>query len=97
MPWQQGNSGIAGHRDTLFWPLQHVRAGDRVRLETPRGDFEYVVTDTRIVEPTAVSVLAPTRVPSLTLMTCYPFRWIGSAPQRFIVRAERVEGKTATR
>lgn len=88
-PWAAGNSAIAGHRDTLFRPLRNVRPDDLVRVVTPRGDFEYHVTHTAIVMPSDVSVLLPTEQPALTLVTCYPFNYIGSAPKRFIVQATR--------
>jgi sortase A len=91
LPGASGNVALAGHRDTFFRPLKDVRKGDTVHLTTPEGRFTYVVKDTRIVKPTDVSVLAPTTTPTLTLVTCYPFNYIGSAPDRFIVRAERLE------
>lgn len=87
-PWQSGNVVMAGHRDTFFRPLEHLRDGDEIRMTTMRGTFEYRVTSTEIVEPTDVSVLAPTRVPSLTLVTCYPFVYVGRAPHRFIIHAQ---------
>jgi len=90
MPWEHGNSAVAAHRDTLFRPLEHVKAGDVVRMRTTRGDFEYRVKSTKIVEPDDVSVLSAAGADALTLITCYPFRFVGHAPQRFIVRAERV-------
>jgi sortase A len=89
MPWHEGNSALAGHRDTCFRPLQHVRVGDEVRVSTVRGDFRYHVRDTMVVSPNDVWVLDPTDRPTLTLITCYPFRYIGNAPRRLIVRAER--------
>lgn len=87
LPGEPGNAALAGHRDTFFRALEDVRAGDRILVETPSGPFEYVVRDTRVVEPTDVSVLDPTPERTLTLVTCYPFQFIGTAPQRFIVRA----------
>jgi sortase A len=89
LPWQAGNSVLAAHRDTDFRPLEGIRQGDVVRFHTAEGAIEYVVRETRIVEPTEVSVLRPTEQSMLTLITCYPFTFIGSAPHRFIVRAER--------
>jgi sortase A len=91
-PWESGNSAIAAHRDGLFRPLKNIRRGDVVRLYTPRGTLEYRVDETKIVRPTDLSVLAPRRSDSLTLITCYPFNYVGSAPQRFIVHAERTGG-----
>lgn len=91
MPWQNGNVAFAAHRDTLFRPLKNIRINDEVRVVTARGEFLYRVRKTQIVDPEDVSVLAPTARPSLTLITCYPFSFVGHAPQRFIVQAERVE------
>jgi sortase A len=88
LPWETGNSAFAGHRDQHFRPLKKIRIGDDIRLVTPRGTLSYVVTQTFIVNPDEVWVLAPTRGRELTLITCYPFSFIGHAPQRFIVKAE---------
>jgi len=91
LPWQRyGNVGLAAHRDGLFRRLEHVRLNDEVRLVTPRGEYHYRVTRTHIVDPDDVWVLAPTPHPTITLITCYPFAFIGNAPQRFIVQAELV-------
>jgi sortase A len=87
LPGEPGNSAIAGHRDTLFRKLQDVRVGDRIAVTRPAGTAYFTVRDTRVVAPTDVSVLAPTEGPTLTLVTCYPFRYIGPAPNRFVVRA----------
>jgi len=65
-----------------------VHTGDVVSVATPRGSYRYVVTSTRVVNPDDVSVLNPTSEPTLTLVTCYPFTYIGNAPYRFIVRAQ---------
>lgn len=91
LPGDAGNVALAAHRDTFFGPLQWAREGDRIRLRTPDGDFNYVVRETSIVEPTDLSVLAPTSGATLTLITCYPFNYVGPAPQRFIVRAEAAD------
>jgi sortase A len=96
MPWQEGNSALAGHRDTLFRPLQHVRVGDELRVSTASGDFQYQVRETMVVDPNDVWVLAPTDRPTLTLITCHPFSYVGTAPRRFIVRAERTTTATPT-
>ena len=88
LPWAQGNSVLAAHRDTHFRPLRDIRQGDLVRLKTRKGVFEYSVKDTMIVAPTDVWVMAPSEERRLTLITCYPFNYVGSAPQRFIVTAE---------
>lgn len=94
-PWEHGNSAIAAHRDGLFRPLKDVRVGDQLQVRTPHGDLRYRVTGTKIVKPTDLSVLAPTDGPTLTLITCYPFYFVGSAPERFIVQAARVDGYDA--
>jgi sortase A len=92
LPGQPGNVGIAGHRDTFFRPLRNIRMNDIVVLATTGGSYRYRVTSTKVVLPDAVGVLAPTPAESLTLVTCYPFYYVGSAPNRFIVRAKRVSG-----
>lgn len=86
-PGEAGNVVLAAHRDTFFRPLEHVRQGDLIHLKTVSGSFAYRVETISIVEPTQTEVLAPTEEPVLTLVTCYPFRFIGPAPKRFIVRA----------
>jgi sortase A len=90
-PGAAGNSGIAGHRDGFFRGLKDVRVGDPIELETPGAVHHYRVARTWIVEPEDVSVLDPTETPAVTLVTCYPFYFVGSAPQRFIVRAVRID------
>ena len=97
LPWQEGNSALAAHRDTLFRPLRSVRLGDVLRLKTPHGDFDYQVRETLIVKPQDVWVLDPTPVTTLTLISCWPFDYIGHAPERFIVRAERIQTVVASR
>jgi sortase A len=89
-PGSEGNVGIAGHRDGYFRGLKDIAVGDAIELETLAGTERFAITDLHIVDPSDVWVLAPTEVPSITLVTCYPFYFVGSAPQRFIVRAERV-------
>ena len=89
LPWQDGNSALAAHRDTFFRPLAGIRRDDVIRFSTADAEFEYVVKEMMIVEPTAVAVLDPTTTATLTLITCYPFDYVGPAPNRFIVRAER--------
>lgn len=86
-PGDAGNVAFAAHRDTFFRPLKRIRVGDRIRVSTPERDFDYVVSETRVVAPDDVSVLASTSESALTLITCYPFDMTGSAPDRFIVRA----------
>jgi sortase A len=90
LPWHEGNSALAAHRDAIFRPLRGVRLGDILRLKTPHGDFDYRVRDTLIVKPEDVWVLDPTPGTTLTLISCWPFDYIGHAPERFIVRAERI-------
>ena len=88
LPGDPGNAAFAAHRDTFFRPLRRIHEGDVVSVTTPRGRYRYLVTSTRVVDPNDVSVLDPTPEPTLTLVTCYPFTYIGSAPYRFIVRGE---------
>ena len=84
---EEGNVGIAGHRDGFFRGLRDVSAGDSIDLVTPKGIESYVVDRVLIVNPSDTSVLQPRAGPSLTLVTCYPFYFVGSAPQRYIVQA----------
>lgn len=86
-----GNVGIAAHRDSFFRGLKDIREDDTIELTTLEGTFRYEVEWTKIVKPEDTSVLAPTGDASLTLVTCYPFYYVGSAPKRFIVRARRIE------
>ncbi len=86
-PGARGNSGLAGHRDGFFRALKDVTPGDRIELETLDGVRTYLVERTWIVSPEDVSVLDPVDARAITLVTCYPFYFVGSAPQRFIVRA----------
>ena len=95
IPGRSGNVGLAGHRDTFFWPLRNIRLHDLVTVATDEGIFHYRVVSTRIVSPTEVSVLAPDAGQVLTLVTCYPFYFVGMAPSRFIVRAERLFAQDA--
>lgn len=88
MPGDAGNAAFAAHRDTFFAPLRDVRRGDEVVVTTPAGIHRYAVVSTRIVDPSDVTVLRPTDGRTLTLVTCYPFDYIGTAPRRFIVQAE---------
>jgi sortase A len=90
LPGADGNFAVAGHRDGFFRGLKDILPGDTIEIDTLDGKDVYRVERTWIVEPTDVSVLDPTPAPSLTLVTCYPFYFVGSAPQRFIVRAVRI-------
>lgn len=89
LPWENGNSALAGHRDGLFRPLKDIKVGDEIRFRTSREELRYRVTDTAIVRPDDVSVLERRAKPSLTLITCYPFYYVGNAPKRFVIHAER--------
>jgi sortase A len=82
-----GNVGIAGHRDGFFRGLRDIHLGDTIDLLVEKGDFRYVVDEIVIVPPDDVSVLATRPKPGLTLVTCYPFYFVGSAPPRYVVRA----------
>jgi LPXTG-site transpeptidase (sortase) family protein len=90
LPGQPGNVGLAAHRDSFFRNLSGVRNGDTIRIVTPEGSFAYQVESTSIVTPKNVEVLDPTKENALTLVTCYPFNYVGSAPKRFIVRAKQI-------
>lgn len=92
LPGQPGNVGITGHRDTFFRPLKDIRQNDMITLTTLWGECRYRVVSTRVVSPDDVAVLDPSGSEILTLVTCHPFYFVGSAPNRFIVRAERVTG-----
>lgn len=86
-PGSNGNTAIAGHRDGFFRPLKDIAPRDEIELRTRGGMRTFVVREIKIVKPSNVAVLAPSREPTLTLITCYPFYFAGSAPKRFIVRA----------
>jgi sortase A len=89
-PGMRGNVGIAGHRDTLFQPLRNIRQNDVILLTTLQGQYRYRVVLTQIVPPSDVGVLVPDGGEILTLVTCHPFFFFGPAPNRFIVRAQRI-------
>jgi sortase A len=86
-PGAPGNIGIAGHRDGFFRGLKDLKVNDTLELVTGDRTYTYSVDQIRIVNPNDVSVLRPSAAPSLTLVTCYPFYFVGSAPQRYIVHA----------
>ena len=90
LPGHGGNVALAGHRDTFFRPLRRIVRGDEALVTTPTQSSVYRIEETRILDPGDVEVLRPTRADTLTLITCYPFYYIGSAPKRFLVRAVRV-------
>jgi sortase A len=95
MPGQDGNCIIAGHRDTHFRVLKDIRTGDRIVLETKAGQYTYMVKATQVVSPSNTASLEPTRDAELHLITCYPFYYLGSAPKRFVVQAELLDGSTS--
>lgn len=89
-PGEMGNVAIAAHRDKFFRPLRFIKPDDEIVLDTPQGTYRYVVRKTEIVTPKDVRVIhRETADPQLTLVTCYPFFYVGSAPKRFIVHADR--------
>ena len=89
VPGGPGNTGIAGHRDTFFHRLQEIRKGDVVILQTTTGITRYEVDWIQIVSPQDSAILSVSNAPTLTLITCYPFRYIGAAPERYVVHARR--------
>jgi sortase A len=90
LPGEAGNVALAGHRDGIFRPLREVRPGDLITLRTVDREFQYQVEWTAVVPPTAVRVIGPTSKPMLTLVTCFPFYYVGAAPERFVVRARKI-------
>jgi len=90
LPGSGGNVGLAAHRDSFFRGLKDIRKNDIIQVRTLEGDFRYRVEWTQIVKPEDTEVLDDGPVPALTLVTCYPFYYVGSAPKRFIVHANRV-------
>jgi sortase A len=91
-PGQPGNVALAGHRDTFFRSLRKIRPNDEIRLTTFTNSSKYRVDWTKVVGPDDIAVLKASTHPTLTLITCYPFYFVGSAPERFVVRAHRVAG-----
>jgi sortase A len=89
LPWEFGNIGLAGHRDSFFRSIGSLRDGDQIVLTTIRGTFQFRAAEFAIVNPDDVGVLSSVQQPALTLVTCYPFHYIGSAPKRFVIRAWR--------
>jgi sortase A len=92
LPGQNGNVALTGHRDTFFRPLRNVRRNDIITLTTLQGQYRYRVLSTQVVTPDNVSILDSGENEILTLITCHPFYFVGPAPDRFIVRAERITG-----
>jgi sortase A len=91
LPGEAGNSGIAGHRDTFFRGLKDIRKNDEIQFQTAAGLSRYEVDWVKVVAPDDLSVLAPSTESALTLVTCYPFYFVGPAPKRFVVRASKYE------
>lgn len=96
-PGAPGNVGIAGHRDGFFRGLKDLALGDRIELEAGGELQRFTVTELTVVDPGDVQVLDPTPGPALTLVTCYPFYFVGKAPQRYIVRAQALSPDAAGR
>jgi sortase A len=94
LPGAAGNVGLAGHRDTFFRSLKDIKIRDLIQVSTLKGKFTYEVVSLRIVDPRNVGVLAPSGENLLTLVTCYPFYYVGPAPKRWIVRAKQVSSQT---
>jgi sortase A len=92
LPGMDGNVGLSGHRDTFFRRLGKLHAGDAIWIDTFDGRYEYVVESTRVVDPDEQIALRSIGRPTLTLITCYPFYYVGAAPKRFVVHAALVKG-----
>jgi sortase A len=97
LPGAAGNVAIAGHRDTLFRCLRNISKEDQIVFQTTYGSYTYDVEDTKIVNPRDVTVLAPGPDSEITLVTCYPFNFVGPAPDRFVVRARLISSQAAAR
>jgi sortase A len=91
LPGHRGNVVVASHRDTSFRALRFIRKGDAIAFVTRRGEYLYRVVSTTVVRPKDIQVLYPTKKDTLTLVTCYPFNFVGPAPKRFIVQAEAAD------
>ena len=96
LPGHDGNVAIAAHRDTFFRALKAILVGDRIQFATVHGAYEYVVDSTEIVEPEDTRVMEWRGRSELTLITCYPFYFVGAAPQRFVVHARAMTSAPAT-
>lgn len=92
LPGEWGNVALAGHRDTFFRPLRDIRLGDEIRFKTRERSFEYRVESIEVVAPTDIRVLESSTGHDLTLLTCFPFHYVGPAPKRLVVLAREVEG-----
>lgn len=91
LPGELGNVALAGHRDTFFRLLRDIRPGDEIKLRTLGRDFLYRVESFEVVTPTDIGVLKPGTGNELTLLTCFPFHYVGPAPKRFVVHAREVD------
>lgn len=92
LPGMPGNVVLAAHRDTFFRPLRNIREGDRITITTTHGIHDYWVQSTAVVDPDDTQALRASLRPTLTLVTCYPFSYVGTAPKRFVVQAHEGEG-----
>ena len=90
LPGEAGNVVLTGHRDSFFRPLRSIQVGDAITIETLDGEFGYQVASTEVVLPSDIQVLRPSSENTLTLVTCFPFYYIGAAPKRFIVHARQI-------
>jgi sortase A len=97
LPGQAGNVCVAGHRDTFFRGLKDLRTGDEIQFSTLSGDFHYVVEWLVVVDPDNAGSLAPSSENLLTMVTCYPFYYVGAAPKRFVVRARQLSPQATAR
>lgn len=95
LPGESGNFVVLGHRDTLFRPLRGLEKGDRVRVRTAAGEFRYSVDSIQVVPPEEVDLHGAGPEPGITLVTCYPFDFVGPAPRRFVVRGHLESGPSA--
>jgi len=89
LPGEIGNAVLTAHRDTFFRPLKNIQEGDQIRLTTTKSQYLYRVVSISVIEPSNTAVVKSTGAETLTLVTCFPFSYIGPAPRRFVVRAER--------
>ena len=96
LPGDAGNVVLAGHRDTFFRPLRNIRSADLITIDTLDGLYQYRVEWIRVMPPDNVSVLAPSQSSEITLITCFPFNYIGPAPDRFVVRAIEIGPENGT-
>ena len=90
LPGEGGNVVLSGHRDTVFKPLEGIKIGDEVEIETDYGVYKYKVANTRVTDPNDTTVTMPSDNEKLTMYTCYPFNYVGRAPNRFIVECEYI-------